>query len=318
MRLGFYIKHACLFGTTASVHNYADYNQKILGNESIVFYDENDQRNNQGIIDKFAGCDIKVCPVEGDQNMSFLSEGVRKEKIDKLYIQKCGKKNDGRWVDNVPCLIHCVGCENDPHGERYAYVSEWLSDYMSKGQIPFVPYIAHLPEHENHFRAALGIPRDAIVFSRMGGYYSWNIPWVNNCIKLALDLRDDIYFLFVQTHKFIEHERVIHINPFSSLYNKRKFINTSDAFLHARNEGESFGMAVAEYSICDKPVITWSESKERNHIVTLGNKGIYYKNAEDLISILKDFEPQPNKDWNAYSEFTPEKVIKKFDQVFLK
>ena len=29
------------------------------------------------------------------------------------------------------------------------------------------------------------------------------------------------------------------------------------------------------------------------------------------------FEKKPNEDWNAYSDLTPEKVMKKFDEVFL-
>ena len=37
--------------------------------------------------------------------------------------------------------------------------------------------------------------------------------------------------------------------PTTDVERKVKFINTSDAFLHARTQGESFGMAVGEFSI---------------------------------------------------------------------
>ena len=214
-------------------------------------------------------------------------------------------------------LIHVVGCENDPHGEVYAYVSEWLSKEFSNYTHPYIPYMAHLPEHNQDFRDELGIPKEATVFSRIGGFYSWNIPFVDGVIKEALQHRDDIYFLFVQTHPFVDHPRVIHIDPFADLHTKRKFINTSDAFLHARLEGESFGMSCAEYSICNKPVITYSDSPERNHIFTLGDKGIYFDGPQKLLDILTSFHYNPSQDWNAYKEFTPAKVIKKFKKVFL-
>jgi|TARA_R110002167_G_scaffold344501_1_gene554021 hypothetical protein len=76
-------------------------------------------------------------------------------------------------------------------------------------------------------------------------------------------------------------------------------------------------MACAEYSFCNKPVITFENSPERNHISTLGKKGLYYKDEETVLEIMKSFEKKPNEDWNAYSDLTPEKVMQKFDKVFL-
>ena len=48
-----------------------------------------------------------------------------------------------------------------------------------------------------NFRADLNIPLDATVFSRMGGFYSWNIPFVNSVIATVLNEREDVYFVFV-------------------------------------------------------------------------------------------------------------------------
>ena len=52
----------------------------------------------------------------------------------------------------------------------------------------------------------------------------------------------------------------------------------------------------------------------------LADKGIFYNNKNDIVNILlnitkKDIEA---KDWNAYRDYTPEKVIKKFKEVYLK
>ena len=315
-KIAFYQPHLDIQGTGVSNYDYAHFNQTILGNKSYMICDKNHPGSHPLAIEKFKQS-MEVIELEGSENMPLLEKTLDDIGVDAVYIQKCGKKDDGRFVNNKPMLIHVVGCQNDPHGQVYAYVSEWLSKEFSNYEHPYIPYMAHLPTHDEDLREELDIPKDATVFSRIGGFYSWNIPFVNGAIIDALNQRDDIYFLFVQTHKFIEHPRVIHLNPFAELEAKRKFLNTSDAFLHARLEGESFGMACAEYSICNKPVITYSGSPERNHIFTLGDKGIYYDGPEKLLDILTSFNYDPKKDWNAYKDFSPEKVIQKFKSVFL-
>jgi hypothetical protein len=315
-KIAFYQPHLDIQGTGVSNYDYAHFNQTILGNKSFMIYDKHDSRSHPLVIERFKGS-MDVIALEGSENMSLLEEKLEELSVDAVYIQKCGHSTDKRIVKNKPMLIHVVGCENDPHGTVYAYVSKWLSETFSENRHPYIPYMVHLPEHTQSFREELGISPEATVFSRIGGFYSWNIRGVEEVIKSALTKRDDIYFLFVQTHHFIDHPRVMHLPSFTDLHTKRKFINTSDAFLHARLEGESFGMACGEYSACNKPVITFSKSPERNHIVTLGKKGIYYDSPQKLLDILTSFHYNPSQDWNAYKEFTPEKVIQKFKKVFL-
>jgi len=49
----------------------------------------------------------------------------------------------------------------------------------------------------------------------------------------------------------------------------------------------------------------------------LGDKGLYFDGPQKLLDILTSFRYDPSQDWNAYKEFTPEKVIQKFKKVFL-
>ena len=49
-----------------------------------------------------------------------------------------------------------------------------------------------------------------------------------------------------------------HIHTYSE---KEAFYRTCDAMLHARRDGETFGLAVAEFSVRNKPVITKGASK---------------------------------------------------------
>jgi hypothetical protein len=101
---------------------------------------------------------------------------------------------------------------------------------------------------------------------------------------------------------------------------KVKLINTCDVMLHARYVGESFGMACGEFSLKNKPIITWNGSRERSHIDILGSLGIYYNTKDDIKTILMNISKNDikNKNWNAYSDFNPKKVMDKFKQVYLK
>jgi hypothetical protein len=100
---------------------------------------------------------------------------------------------------------------------------------------------------------------------------------------------------------------------------KTKFINSCDAMLHARIVGESFVLSCGEFSIKNKQVITWLGSPEKNHHYILGDRGIYYRNSLDLYNILMQFvKPHPSIDYNCYREYSPGKIMKIFDEVFLR
>lgn len=315
-KIAFYQPHLDIQGTGVSYYDYAFYNESLLGNKSYVICDKTHPATHPLAVKKFKDS-LDVIDIEGTQNMEALTSVCKDLQVDALYIQKCGSRNDGRFIETIPTFIHVVGVQKDPHGTVYAYVSEWLSLHCSNYELPFVPYMIHLPETDSDLRKDLNIPQDAIVFGRTGGPYSWNIPFVNDAIFYILNERSNVYFLFANTDKFINHERVIFHEPFADLTYKKKFINTCDAFLHARAEGESFGASVAEFSICNRPVITFEHSPERNHIFTLRDKGLYYKDYNTLYNILRSFIPQSDKDWNAYKDFTPINVMNKFKTVFI-
>jgi hypothetical protein len=106
---------------------------------------------------------------------------------------------------------------------------------------------------------------------------------------------------------------------------KEQFFALCDIMLHGRADGESFGLAVAEMSIRNKPVMTFrppdSSPAYRTHIQHLGKKGFYYSTGEELDSLLYDFITngvKADEDYNAYSDFSPEKVMVIFDDVFIK
>jgi hypothetical protein len=314
MKLAFYEPHLCLRGTTVAVFDYAYYIREYYNIQPLIINEINHPVNNSSVIRRFK----KEFECISINNFSELDRVLTQEKADYVYTIKQGFKSDGKIVNNTKMLIHATGTPGptEKHGHKYAYVSKWSSQYCSNLEIPYVPHMINLPEEDGNIRTELGIPKDAIVFGRTGGVDSWDISFVNNAIYDSLNTRKDIYFIFQNTNLPFKHERIKHIMPSQDPIYKVKFINSCDAFLHARSQGESFGIACGEFSSKNKPIITWTGSRERSHIDILGDKGVYYNNKQDVYNILCNFEKQ-EKDWNCYREFNPEEVIKKFKEVFL-
>jgi hypothetical protein len=316
MKIAFHDNSLSLRGTTVALYDYAYFTRKYLGNESIILYNKNHSANSDDVVKKFK----KEFDVFEYDSLSQIDEILSRERCDYFFMEKGGKP-DGIISSICTNLVHAIGIcnKNDTHGDKFAMGSEWLSK-ITNYEIPYVPYIVHLPEHNQDMRENLGIPEEHFVFGRNGGWETFDIDWAKSAVIESLNLRNDIWFIFQFTQPFIQHERVIYLPGNSDLNDKVKFINTCDVMIHARQVGESFGLSCAEFSIRNKPVITWHGSPERNHIDILDKNGFYYNNKKELLDMILNISKFDieNKDWNCYKEYTPEKIIKKFEEVYLK
>ena len=316
MKIGFHTNGLSLRGTEIALYDYALQNQRLLGNESVVFYRKNNPVN-PSVLEKFSK-HFQLCPYEGQRE---LNQFIEQEKIDLTYFIKSGERDDA-ICESSPALIHAVfpTKPEEFHGDKYAFVSEWLSKEYSNQKIPFVPHMIELPHHEGNLRTELNIPESATVLGWYGGSDSFNLDFVKQEVLTALDKRTDLYFLFMNMEPFAQHERLRFLAGNSDLIYKVKFINTCDGMLHARGIGESFGLACGEFSIKGKPVITYALSPQRSHIEILGDKAILYKGKKDLAEIFQYFnrQIQHQKNWDAYSKnFSPDVVMRKFNEVFI-
>jgi hypothetical protein len=127
------------------------------------------------------------------------------------------------------------------------------------------------------------------VFGRHGGQDQFDIGYVQTTVEEIARTNSSIYFLFMNIDSFIDHPQVIFLPGNTDPLLKSSFINTCDAMIHARGIGESFGLACGEFSMHNKPVITYALSPQRNHIDTLGSKAILYKGPEELKRIFLGF-----------------------------
>ena len=306
MKIAFHSNQLGLRGTEVSLYDYAIGNRDILGNESIII---SDAKADLTTLDKFRA----QFPVYLYNDFSEVEKIIDQEKIDAFYIQKAGF-NDGKLVKNAKNLVHTVFKHNEPHGEVYAYISEWLSQEMSNGKFDFVPYMINLPDHNLNYKTALGL-ENKLIFGWYGGD-NFEIPFARQAVIDIAKKRNDVVFLFMNSTPFSNEPNIYFINSTYDLDEKVAFINTCDVMIHARERGETFGLAIAEFSSKGKPVITYGNSPERNHNMVLGDKGFYYSNYDELYTLLDNFIVPP---WgcNCYQEFTPEKVMNKFKKVFL-
>jgi len=323
MKIAFHVNELNVRGSEGATFKYADFNEKLLNNKSYIL---------AGPLNT-GKADFKGTPYEHPLAQEYFGERfpvyrynswleaeafLEGEEIDFLYMQKAGG-NDGKFSKKIKTGVHSVFQQCDPHGDVYAYISEWLSKVMAGGKYPYVPYIVNLPNENGDLREELGIPKDAIVFGRTGGPETFDLTFVHEAIQEVVKEREDVYFLFLYTYEFMDpHPRVKHFPASMDKVWITKLINSCDAMIHARGQGESFGLSVAEFSIRNKPVITWKNSGDRCHLDILGDKGIYYTDKKEVKDILLNFTPDSSQNWDRYSElFSPESVMNKFKQVFL-
>lgn len=299
-------------GTEVAMFDYAFYNEKLLGNRSLIAFNKNSANNNQTVIEKFKS----NFSVFGYSTLKELDSYIKSENVDLMYSIKAGER-DEVISKVVPTMVHAVFPQHisEIHGSSYAFVSPWLSKVCSNHKVPYVSHMINIPEEKGDLRDELGIPNDAIVFGCYGGYESFDIPFVHDVVREEAESRNDVFFLFMNIKPFAQHKNIIFIPSNSSLTFKSKFINTCNAMLHGRKIGESFGLACGEFSILNKPVITYSKSVQRNHIEVLGNQGFFYGGKRSLKKILREFGSinTKNQSWDCYSHlFSPEVVMEQF------
>jgi hypothetical protein len=184
----------------------------------------------------------------------------------------------------------------------------------------------NLPDTSEDLRTELGIPKNALVVGRHGGYDTFDLEFAVNTVKKVLEKRPDIWFVFLNTEKKIEHPRCIYLDRIIDSNRKFKFINTCDAMLHARSYGETFGLSVLEFAALGKQIISYDNEElqnnhplgGRNHFLFLKDNCFKYSTADQLgytLSYLTRKNPFDTK--YLLTEFSPQNVMTKFQKVFL-
>jgi len=280
-------------GTTVAVYDYAYYNKVLLGNKSIILHEKNNSNNNENVIQKFK----KEFNVYDYESWNEVDEVLKDNNSSLLYLIKYGF-NDNKLSKICKNVVHCVFDCAQPHGDIYSSISDWVKNNNNK--YPVVPHMINLPNTKENIRIQLNIPEEATVFGRYGGYEQFDIQYVKETVIEIANENPDYYFIFVNTRPFSNNiKNIIYLDKIIDLEEKVKFINSCDAMIWGRSDGETFGSAIAEFSTQNKPIIAckyYDKSAtgvfDVSHVHLLGNKALWYKNKESLKQIFYEFNKE--------------------------
>jgi len=295
--------------------DYARMNRSILGNESVLCLPDWPEYAGNPLLQKWR----EEFPVILYRGKNDLGRKLEKEGAEVVYLTKPGP-DDGFLVPGLRNCVHAQFLCDEFHGDAYAYLSSWMSRVMTGREDSFVPFFVPQLVSEEDLRSELGIPKGAKVFGRHGGCDTFNIPFARRAVvEHARNYTED-HFVFLNTEPICESERFPNVHYLSATVDpleKAKFLATCDAMLHARWHGETFGLAVGEFAVLGKPVITFSESREKAHLEMLGNQALLYRHLGELAGVLKEFRPHVTLETEYDKYADPQTVMEIFLARFL-
>ncbi len=301
MRVLLHDNQLCERGTTTSMMDYARV-LRTSGHDVEISYWAQSHANVTEIIARI-GEEFRLLPHSARYEVPKEAAS-----FDAAYFIKAGN-DDGLIALGIHTLVHVVFQQYEPHGSRYAYISEWLADSMrdqvmgrsGKQQgLPLLGAAAKADGCENALdfnsldlivniaipefgvRSELGIPEEAFVILRFGGMDTFDIGWAQETVVTLLDQNKDWYFVGLNTARFTEHPRARFVPMVMDPVEKASIIAASDVFLTARGQGEAFGVAIAEALQIGIPVLAWQGGMDRNHVHLLAGLGGLFNKPWDL------------------------------------
>ncbi len=289
MKIAIHINGFTLRGTEVALLDYAE--MLVLFGHDILFFYPSNAYVDINVFHRFS----KLYTLYEYDSIANFDLFLDSNSFDLVYILKSGEK-DKLVFDSVPTAIHAVFPQSmySLHGKVYTTISPWLSKIFFNNLITSVPHIVkrlNPTMSENIYRDKLGIKKNAFVVGGYGGENSFDISFVKQkVIPHLLNKRSDIYFVFMNFKKFVNHERVIFLPGTNSIVEKSNYVACVDAMLHARSLGETFGLAIGEFTSLSKPIITYSNPPHAAHLDILGNDCLKYNDSNQLIDILLNLE----------------------------
>ena len=313
-KIGFFINNFLSLSKINIIFNYAFYTRYYNNNENIIIYNNDIDLS---ILNKFINefnC-FEITNLNEINNILFKNNITHLYSIGKTFISK-----------NVINLIH-LDSDNDiknDSNDSNEFICKYalFTDYLNTHELPIIPFIIDYNKYDtnSNFRNDLVISQDAIIIGRDGEYNDFNIIEVFNAIKEILDIDNNIYFIFVNTKPFYIHDRILYLDKIIDNSLKVKFINSCDAMIHGKINGEIYSYEIAEFSILNKPIITCLKNDiNTGHINILLDKALYYYDTPSLVNIFSKISHFKNIDfnWNACNDNLPEQVIKLFMKNFI-
>lgn len=317
-------------GTTTALSDYAYY-LSLQGHEICIGFRKSDHLNDPKVLD-YLSRNYDLRPYENFADISINEQ----KSFDLGYFIKSGF-NDGIFFQYSKSSIHAVFQFYEPHGNKYAYVSDWLANAArrkssikaamkldfnnfkkSLAQKEWVPHMINLPSIDGNLRSELGIPEDGIVGLRYGGQDTFDLDFVQKCVQFNLETKKNFWFIATNTKPFYRHPRLIYLPSFFDHAHKVALLNSANFFLHGRSNGESFGLSILEAMHRKIPVLSWRGGIDRHHFSLLSKESFYRNSSQLNIQINNILNYQSiEENYATSNRFLPQAVMPIFEQVFL-
>ena len=313
--VAFHSNTMSLRGSENALWDYANFNETVLGNQSVICHPAGIQSSENPTLAKWKA----RFPLIPYRTQNELRQKLKEGGVEVLYQIKPGPF-DGFVIPGVRNCIHSMFLSDEFHGDCFAYVSRWASRVMTSRENSFIPHFVPRFASDHNLRKKLGIPIGAKVFGRHGATDTFNIPFVRRAVEEHARNNPTDHFVFLNTRPIRGTEKLKNVHylaPTIDPVEKAQFLATCDAMLHARWHGETFGLAVGEFAVLGKPVITFADSRERAHLEMLGNQALPYRHADELTKILTDFRPHRTQgtEFEIYAD--PKVVMEIFRKKYL-
>lgn len=319
--------------------------------ESAVGYPVNCDLTRHGEFVKAAkSCGGRLFTCDGIRS---LQDVINDSAIDILHVYRSGHKEFPEpGIDvHVPHFVetNVFGfIDNNPKIRKTLFMSEWLMNYSMSA---FTPYT--LPRQRFDFvnnpvndpasqlRMNLDMPEDAIVLGRCGRpdngiYNSVNV----RAAHILLMQGYNIYFLVVAPPTNMLDDLAKYGIPFHAISPTTdpavlsQFYNSIDIYAHARADGESFGVNIAEAMMHAKPVVThWATPsfpgmgvfQAQTTLVDNGKTGFVVENdvaeyAEALKKLIDDRELRGNMGvagtYKARDQYHVKNCVSKLENIY--
>lgn len=310
MKVGFFIGQLGLRGTDQFVWKLADVAEALLGHEAIIVTNKTQPLTQDLTEESKASFHRRffVVPLMPTETLDTIA---CRYGLDVMYISAWGIP-DGLVTTNIPCLVHAIFDCGTPYGHMYASISSYMKR-KCQANCEVLPFCTEILPKSKDLRQVLGIPNDAFVFGRHGGYDTFDIQFVHDAIRSVDDA--DVYFVFLNTRQFMpSSSHVIFLPGGPDLQYRSDFVQACDAMVHSRSDGETFGMAIAEFSLANKPVLT-TACGDLAHIDILQPNVWVCRDTSEYVQAMKDVRVAPAGCYDAYKQFSPAVVAQKFQEL---
>ncbi len=318
-------------GVSLSTANYISGLQK-RGFDCKWAFDSKNKSNHRGAIEYY-NHKFDVIPYSNFNSFAAMAQ----KEFEWVYFQKSGE-NDGKSVPKIYNAVHSVFSIWEPHGDSYAYISEWLARTVSR--LPdsrfvggarrritnpftlrkFVPYSINMLASGLTLREELEIPESAFLCLAIGGKTSFDIPWVHQEIREKIEKNRDFYFVGLNIQPFFQHKRALFLSTVLDEKYKTMLIESADVLIHGRRLGESFGLTLLEAMQLQTPILSWRGGRDRNHIRILEKTNLYRDIRDLREKLTREYVSQMHTavrvNFDRAALFRPQRIIPLFMRTF--